>query len=106
MIEIKLPTWTCDKCGYAQDFDPGDRALHDTHHPETPFGVCPSCGAPSAVTPELDPAKQTTVAILEHHEVDALTDEAGNPLPDETKAELKQQITDTHAQLGLTPPGQ
>lgn len=68
-----IPTWTCDNCGYAQDFEPTAENMA-IHFPEAGIrtdGTCPAChmgkNPPEMatependhLTPELDPEKMS-----------------------------------------------
>lgn len=102
---VRIPTWTCDSCGYAQDFEP-TQAIMDKHFAGVRAGQCPSCGAVGQLTPETNADKKTTVTVMGVEEVANLkvqhgVDAAGNPKTRELtarEAEAKtKEITDAVA---------
>ncbi len=91
---IKIPTWRCPECDYAQDFEP-TQELMNIHFGGIPEGKCPACFMGKNQTKEVkvclmnketNPDKKTTITIMgedevETHEIDdemKQKDEKGN----------------------------
>jgi len=90
MNKKNIKTWSCDNCGYSQDFEP-TKANFDIHfnndgdylgrmrtfngRREVMDGECPSCklkGISKKLHKEVDESKKTVMKFLEDHEIDAL----------------------------------
>ncbi len=81
---IKIKTWRCPTCDYAQDFDPDDKILMALHFPSYPVGNCPACHSgqnPTGIKSEVKmvketrPEKKTTISIKDEASVDTEVDQ-------------------------------
>ena len=104
-IVIKIKTWRCPNCDYAQDFDPDVPALMSVHFPGLPAGDCPACSLGQnpehtkkkvAMIRETNPEKMTTVTVADEAEliagVDIRSDEiAEQPFVDEAEAAVQSE---------------
>lgn len=96
----KIKTWSCDTCGYKQDFDPGNIQQWHEIFPNIPNGQCPNpaCGL-EQLTPELDPDKQIRVNIVTEAEVNNYNSEQ---LGGKTKGQLISQATEDRIKFNST----
>jgi hypothetical protein len=104
--ELTINTWTCDTCGYMQDFDPQGIARH---FPEVPANHCPACftgstkngnRGKSLLRKETDTDKKIRVAIKDEADLakERVRTENGNerPLNGQELAEARKQIAAAH----------
>src|SRR3990167_10209880 len=77
---IRIRTWRCPSCDYAQDFDPDDAQQMALHFPTAPAGQCPACcfGQNLArvkqtvkMRKEADPAKKSTMTVQGQESIDS-----------------------------------
>ena len=100
---IYIKTWSCDGCGYRQDFDPVNIPIH---FPKVPAGKCPACwtgknksrtNVDMDLTLETVKSKRTKITIMDNAELETKEVMEGKTKRKLTKAEkdvLKKQIDD------------
>ena len=68
---IKIKTWRCKYCNYAQDFE-SNKKLNKLHFSEMDLETdqCPSCHHKQAIGLEIDPEKQSTMNIMSEQDIE------------------------------------
>lgn len=126
MIEYHIKTWTCDDCGYTQDFEPTKELMEKHFNKSARFklgdikeGECPSCALKGArdkkVTKETKQEKKMKFRHFEQVDIDNLRSELESEEPqdvvvgeeyrvetdEEKTARVKQEVRERKNKLKL-----